>query len=907
MEVTDPSGVFPSVKSLLAERLPLRNLHWKSPTRPLRSIDSLHIDLVPAKATSDDQSSTSDNAAGAVTQRRHQIPGLRQTPYLKIYLLRCDDNETYKASSRKLLREWIKSNAPPSQSTTSLNNQENHDAFEWLVVHIVLPDTPAASQPRTSKKDSGASDSTEKLGGTSSSKWPGRVSSTVLEKIKSDFNGSSKSSVDRVAQVRVPKDHAQQRAVSSVLGPSELESQWEDLVSKLKSSILASFDLRVSQYEEDIREKDSQRNLPGWNFCTFFILKEGLARGFENVGLFEDALIGYDELAVGLDVIIREQAAGAGDEHGGTFLSYSADLMQEAQEAIESSISEGVALSKNENEDESVSLDLASDSFPLDTSKKPYRDMILANNISVFDFRTYLFTRQMMLLLKAANSTSFGIENSTLADAHSKERKEEDAQNFPTLAEICRRATEFISIGARTLRNEVESALSGTDEPFERSAGSEGRILSSVIENLVSSWTYSAALQVLTQTATTDLILPETSLRDSKSGSNSVKQETGKINPSELKWPVPRRSSSLLKSPSAPARPTSQELFSADLHATGFGSRPNLQSKGSGQSISHKTGTEELALGRAELYILARRVLQDIGRRQGWLVGWTNLGLLYHEADFDKADLEEVSLDDEDNKERVDNPKTTEKSTHVLNGLGLQTLVFAAELEKYFNLLYETLTDQAFRHYVAANRMKLAERTITDVAALRFRSGDYASAASYFHQIAPFYGDGHWNLLEGTALELYAQCLKHLDRNEEYVRVLLKLLAKYAAEKKPLKQHAPMSMMTREYIHELVTNSSKMQKVISAPLDDFFGDVEVDPTIRRNGNSDGFQLQLSWRPLLGTKIKLQSVRVRLVSTSDPQASDIWLESPEPETATVSTGAILVGTNVSAKVKHEDVY
>jgi trafficking protein particle complex subunit 10 len=38
------------------------------------------------------------------------------------------------------------------------------------------------------------------------------------------------------------------------------------------------------------------------------------------------------------------------------------------------------------------------DSAPLlDTTKKPYRDYILANAISIFDFRTYLFARQCEL------------------------------------------------------------------------------------------------------------------------------------------------------------------------------------------------------------------------------------------------------------------------------------------------------------------------------------------------------------------------------------------------------------------------------------------------------------------------------------------------------------------------------
>ena len=88
-------------------------------------------------------------------------------------------------------------------------------------------------------------------------------------------------------------------------------------------TILSSFDLRVREYEEHIREKESQRGLPGWNFNTYFNLKEGLARGFENVGLFDDALAVYDELSAGLEIIVHEQLEGTSSGHGGRFLRYS--------------------------------------------------------------------------------------------------------------------------------------------------------------------------------------------------------------------------------------------------------------------------------------------------------------------------------------------------------------------------------------------------------------------------------------------------------------------------------------------------------------------------------------------------------------------------------------------------------
>lgn len=59
----------------------------------------------------------------------------------------------------------------------------------------------------------------------------------------------------------------------------------------------------------------------------------------------------------------------------------------------------------------------------LSTSKKPYRSWISANDISVFDFRIYLFARQAFMLFHLGRT-----------------------------AEIARRGAFFISTFARTLR-----------------------------------------------------------------------------------------------------------------------------------------------------------------------------------------------------------------------------------------------------------------------------------------------------------------------------------------------------------------------------------------------------------------------------------------------------------------------
>ena len=587
MEYHDPSNLFPLIAPKLNRLFPLRNLNWSSPSRPLRSIDSLHVELVPAptndatigtgpaasvvdqRPTSSDSTGTQSTAttgnlagsyqsrAGSSTpavlatkqpseqhqqqqsfHRRHQIPGLRKTPYLKVYLLRCDDKETYKTTTRKAVKEWVNActgKEGPSSATTAASvvagdsatgmgkskvkakkkrasrghNQEDHDAFEWMILHVVLPGTQAAGQGRpgtgtgigTGGAGIGAKD--EKQGGTGgggggggSSKWPGRSSSTLLEKLRSDFNASSKSAPDRIAQIRLEKSAVPSHMMPSIFDISnasgapnaesntlaEQKRALDDIAAKFKVLILLSFGLRVSQYEDDIQERESQRLLPGWNFCTFFMLKEGLARGFESVGLVEDALVIYDELLEGLNAIIKEHASSMSSAAGASGIGFGgairsntrylqselALLSKELQDLSPSSLTSAIG---------SALLFQEIASNPLSPKGLNYRDLILSNRISIFEFKCYIFARQISLLLRLAKVQTASIDPVSNPDVHaragilkepasnaissflpaSNRQVREDVEDPVALADVCQRTLRFISSVSRTLKEDMLS------------------------------------------------------------------------------------------------------------------------------------------------------------------------------------------------------------------------------------------------------------------------------------------------------------------------------------------------------------------------------------------------------------------------------------------------------------------
>lgn len=600
---TDPSNIFPLICDDLSARLPLRNLHWNSPSRPLRSIDSLFVEFVSEdkKNVAAENSEIDDLAGEAIRtpelkkERRHQIPGLRQTPYLKIFLFRCDDIESYKSSWRKTLREWIKENTPTSQSNFSSSNQENHDAFEWMIIHVALLDA------------------------TSGSGWPSRVQLSVIDKVKADFQGSSKSQISRIAQLLVPEGIQDQAVMGGGLSLARLEREdvrneigkaWEDLLIKVKILILASFDLRVRQYEEDIKEKGSQRKLPGWNFCTFFILKEGLARGFESVGLVEDALIGYDELSVELQNATSYRKMSS-PSNADLFLDYTEELFEPVSATLQSA--------EHATNTSSVARGLSSSA--LDAEHKPFRKLILGSNISAYDFQTYVFARQFSLLSRLAKLTSTG---GPINDSG-------EPEDVLLVTEITRRTIMFVTAMGSIIREDLHAAFQHKAPKISVS----DPLKDIMIEELIASWTYNTCQQVLEKTNIVALLKPV-----HPNLSQTFRQKL----PMDPEPPADNNISMQSPSPKLPVRTSSlQDRSSPISTSSGQDVLSDSQSHPPRSPIHHQLqhSVRCLAAQRAELYLIARRSLQVLGLRRGWETGWISTA-----DDSDSADSHSVSLND---------------------------------------------------------------------------------------------------------------------------------------------------------------------------------------------------------------------------------------------------------------------
>ncbi|WVQ76341.1 hypothetical protein IAR50_006006 [Cryptococcus sp. DSM 104548] len=197
----------------------------------------------------------------------------------------------------------------------------------------------------------------------------------VLGKLKADFNVAKR---DRCVQLNLPQP-----------GTSD-PAAWPELINKLKESFVSAFDSAILEREDEVKRGEAQRVVVGWNFCTWFLLKESLAQSFESVNLDEDSLIIYEELEAAFIQIVKEQNLSWFGKLGAT----------------------------GPNDD----------SLPiLDTLVKPYREMLRSSSISIFDFRVYLFARQGTLLGKLGRITEVAKRGQWFVASLAKRLRENEA------------------------------------------------------------------------------------------------------------------------------------------------------------------------------------------------------------------------------------------------------------------------------------------------------------------------------------------------------------------------------------------------------------------------------------------------------------------------------------------------
>ncbi|KAI5699266.1 hypothetical protein M8J75_000144 [Diaphorina citri] len=176
---------------------------------------------------------------------------------------------------------------------------------------------------------------------------------TVLDKIRNDLGSKN---ADRCL---------------SVINPlrSELRSggSWRGLMINFRLLLLATYDKILLRLEDFIRFQRERRSEAGWNFCKYFLLQEELAFVLEMLGVYEEALVQYDEL----DALFTQFILNSN-------LGDIPSWLTNFQVPINSW--QGIEIHPH-----SINLRL--------------RALIQRSQCSLLDFRSYLFSRQAAILL----------------------------------------------------------------------------------------------------------------------------------------------------------------------------------------------------------------------------------------------------------------------------------------------------------------------------------------------------------------------------------------------------------------------------------------------------------------------------------------------------------------------------
>ncbi|KAJ8891446.1 hypothetical protein PR048_003974 [Dryococelus australis] len=237
---------------------------------------------------------------------------LTHQPIFHTFWTECVDVELYKNSVRDEIEAWLR----------SLNQ---HSIPDWLVVIVETYDLRKSNKllPRT----------------------------TVLDKIRSDFASKHP---DRCLSV-----------INPIRSESRSAESWHGLLSRVCVLMLAAYNRTLLKFEEFIRDQRERRNEPGWNFCHYFLLQEELAFVLEMLGVYDEALVQYDELDALFTQFVLNSNVGEVPAWLGSFQS-------------------------------------ALDSWPglvLDRSVNQMQRLLLSEcRASLLQFRSYLFSRQCTML-----------------------------------------------------------------------------------------------------------------------------------------------------------------------------------------------------------------------------------------------------------------------------------------------------------------------------------------------------------------------------------------------------------------------------------------------------------------------------------------------------------------------------
>ena len=179
-----------------------------------------------------------------------------------------------------------------------------------------------------------------------------------------------------------------------------------------------------------------------------------------------------------------------------------------------------------------------------------------------------------------------------------------------------------------------------------------------------------------------------------------------------------------------------------------------------------------------------------------------------------------------------------------------------------------------------------------------------------------------WSDLGLLSLDLYVQCLRHLERNADYVRIGMITLAKRVQGNAALQQVSPIESVkladirqasgsTASCLTSILSTSQLLKEQISLSMDGYFDRIDMGMYVRHSNEDDAFEFPLVLRSLLPESFLADSMQVQILSVEEDQRSELWLHandrSIEPGMCKIwlrSTVSSL-GSTTNAAVAHNE--
>ncbi len=360
--ILDPGGLWPHLEPSIKAHMPLKSLELVNPiTKSNVIINELPIKLSVHESIESLQETWKEASIKAWNWYK--------APFAVVYVVTADNQDYYRNHVRPKIRQFL-----------DLQDSESLMKEGWLILYVNV----TSGQAPLPEKGIDA------------------VHSKIFGLISANFY--VKSPGDRSCFVSVCKDDSEEEKQQQPeqqqqhLEDYNLNKHWNSIVMQIGTVIVDTFNARVQMYETDLSLLEEKRMDPGWDFSQFFLVNDALALMYRQLGLINDALLKYQELAASV-IVLSNEAQKTMERQKVVESEPSTDLRPGDAPAVEEDPEFGRLL-----------FGLPSQCIPqphpvFDLHSMAFRKRLLSRTLhsAVLEAQLYLFAREIQLLLETCS------------------------------------------------------------------------------------------------------------------------------------------------------------------------------------------------------------------------------------------------------------------------------------------------------------------------------------------------------------------------------------------------------------------------------------------------------------------------------------------------------------------------